>query len=61
MGGYDNQTSRELSHQKYKSKHISSRLFKGWYEDYINNPSHQYLMTFKEYKKKRLKSKGNWK
>ena len=61
MGGYDNETSRELSHQKFISKQNSSRRFKGWYEDYTNHPSHQYLMTFKEYKRRRLISKGKWK
>ena len=54
MGGNDNKTSRKLSNQKFKSIQNASRRFKGWYEDYINHPSHQYLMTFKEYKRKRL-------
>jgi len=57
MGGMDNKTSVGFAKDKRFAAHRARSFYKGCYEEFLSDPSAQYLMTFSEYKRKWGKAK----
>lgn len=57
MGGMDNKTSIGFAKDKRFAAHRDRSFYKGCYEEFLEDPSAQYLMTFLEYKRKWGKAK----
>ena len=51
MGGFDNESSTEITYKRRKDAEWNRRFYKGCYEEYLAHPNAQYLMTFREFKK----------
>ena len=57
MGGMDNKTSVGFAKDKRLGAHRARSFYKGCYDEFLSDPSAQYLMTFSEYKRKWAKAK----
>ena len=57
MGGMDNRTSRGFAKDRRAGAHRARSFYKGCYEEFLADPSAQYLMTYSEYKRKWSKDK----
>ena len=57
MGGMDNETSVGFAKDKRLGAHRARSFYKGCYDEFLSDPSAQYLMTFSEYKRKWAKAK----
>ena len=57
MGGLDNKTSIGFAKDKRFAAHRARSFYGGCYEEFLKDPSAQYLMTFSEYKRRWGKAK----
>jgi hypothetical protein len=57
MGGMDNKTSIGFAKDKRFAAHHARSFYSGCYEEFLKDPSAQYLMTFSEYKREWAKAK----
>ena len=57
MGGMDNRTGKGFAKDRRASAHRARSFYKGCYEEFLADPSAQYLMTYSEYKRKWAKKK----
>tara|TARA_R100001129_G_scaffold177742_1_gene152848 strand:- start:1383 stop:1634 length:252 start_codon:yes stop_codon:yes gene_type:complete len=57
MGGMDNDTSVGIAKDRRYAAHRARSFYKGCYEEFLNDPSAQYLMTYSEFKRRWGKKK----
>jgi len=57
MGGMDNKLSVAVAKDRRSAAHSARSFYKGCYEEFVKDPSAQYLMTFAEYRREWGKSK----